>query len=600
MRLSSSICLLIFSCCTVLDLVTAQYFQLLGSPPPVHAHPPPPPPPAPLRRSAGGCPQVSARTPYECTGQSSNCWSPGVRDTDCPNHGLCCFDGCANVCQNSPPARTTPRPAPSNPCSPSPCGPGTTCSPSPNGNPICRCQAGLIPKPDTITGCGPECVRDPDCASGFVCDNQRCIEEPDPCDPSPCGPYTTCMVNNLGNPICRCEPGLVPKPDTITGCGPECVRDPDCSSGFVCDNQRCIEKPDPCDPTPCGPYTTCTVSNAGNPICRCEPGLVPKPDTITGCGPECVRDPDCNSGYVCDNQRCVEKPDPCDPSPCGPRTTCTVNSYGNPICRCEPGLVPKPDTITGCGPECVRDPDCQSGYICEEQRCIEKPDPCDPSPCGPGTMCMANKFGNPICRCLGKLVPKPDTITGCGPECTRDPDCESGYVCDDQVCVEAPDPCDPNPCGPGAECTPNGAGGFTCSCPPGSFGNARVKCTQGECEVDDDCSNVEACEEYYCVDPCQGDTCRKTDFCRVVNHSPICGFNKVELEPVERDLFVIGQSYENQGPSGRNRDNVVVGGARSGGSSSSSSSSGNNYAIGSRASSRQGSPRQLTVIGRAG
>ena len=52
------------------------------------------------------------------------------------------------------------------------------------------------------------------------------------------------------------------------------------------------------------------------------------------------------------------------------------------------------------------------------RRCIEKPDPCNPSPCGPGTMCMANKFGNPICRCLGKLVPKPDTITGCGPECT--------------------------------------------------------------------------------------------------------------------------------------------------------------------------------------
>ena len=116
---------------------------------------------------------------------------------------------------------------------------------------------------------------------------------------------------------------------------------------------------------------------------------------------------------------------------------------------CEPGLIPKPDTITGCGPECVVDPDCQTGYICQDQkyeyicilkiptvvlvslarfflpnnidlhfRCIEKPDPCNPSPCGPGTMCMANKFGNPICRCLGKLVPKPDTITGCGPECT--------------------------------------------------------------------------------------------------------------------------------------------------------------------------------------
>merc|ERR1719370_669620 len=81
------------------------------------------------------------------------------------------------------------------------------------------------------------------------------------------GPRTTCMVNSLGNPICRCEEGLVPKPDTITGCGPECIRDPDCEYGFVCENQRCIEKPDPCDPSPCSPPTTCMVNNLGNPIC---------------------------------------------------------------------------------------------------------------------------------------------------------------------------------------------------------------------------------------------------------------------------------------------------------------------------------------------
>ena len=37
-----------------------------------------------------------------------------------------------------------------------------------------------------------------------------------------------------------------------------------------------------------------------------------------GCKPECVIDPDCSQGYVCQNQRCVEKPDPCNPSPCGP------------------------------------------------------------------------------------------------------------------------------------------------------------------------------------------------------------------------------------------------------------------------------------------
>ena len=68
------------------------------------------------------------------------------------------------------------------------------------------------------------------------------------------------------------------------------------------------------------------------------------------------------------------------------------------VIRCEPGLIPKPDTITGCGPECVRDPDCRTGYVCQNQRCVEKPDPCNPSPCGPGAVCMVNSVGNPICR----------------------------------------------------------------------------------------------------------------------------------------------------------------------------------------------------------
>ena len=37
---------------------------------------------------------------------------------------------------------------------------------------------------------------------------------------------------------------------------------------------------------------------------RCEPGLIPNPDTITGCKPECVVDPDCASrDYICENQK---------------------------------------------------------------------------------------------------------------------------------------------------------------------------------------------------------------------------------------------------------------------------------------------------------
>jgi len=451
--------------------------------------------------------------------------------------------------------RTTRRPA--NPCVPTPCGPGAICTVNNVGNAICNCEPGLIPKPDTITGCGPECTRDPDCSSGYVCLNQRCVEEPDPCNPSPCGPGARCTApkqgNRYANPICRCEPGLIPKPDTITGCGPECIRDPDCSSGYVCDNQRCIEKPDPCNPSPCGPGARCMTNGGGNAICRCEPGLIPKPDTITGCGPECVIDPDCPGDYVCESQKCIPRPDPCVPSPCGPGARCTVGPSGNPICRCEPGLIPNPDTITGCKPECVRDPDCPGrDYICQNQKCVLKPDPCDPSPCGPGTRCMSNKLGNPICRCLQGLIPKPDTITGCGPECERDPDCQSGYICQNQKCVEAPDPCDPNPCGPGAICTPQGISGFTCKCPSGSFGDPKISCTQGECQRDEDCSDTEACEDYYCVNPCQTGTCQKDYFCKVIRHVPTCGRQFVPPKQEPRETFVIGESYK------PNKDSSVI------------------------------------------
>jgi len=522
-------------------------------------------------RTNQGCLNTAPLPRDQCAGKVSVCWSPGVRDTDCPGHGLCCFDGCVNLCQAAAPPLVVPVPirsplipvvplspvnilvrratrTPSNPCQPTPCGPNTICTVNNDGNAICNCVPGMIPKPDTITGCGPECVRDPDCPTAEVCLNQRCVPEPDPCNPSPCGPGAVCSAqkqgNRYSNPICRCEPGLIPNPDTITGCKPECRIDPDCVSGYVCDNQRCVEKPDPCDPSPCGPGAVCTVNPLGNAICRCQPGLIPNPDTITGCKPECVVDPDCPGDYICEQQKCIQRPDPCDPSPCGPGALCTVGPSGNPICRCEPGLIPNPDTITGCKPECRIDPDCGSrDYICENQKCVLKPDPCDPSPCGPGTMCMANKLGNPICRCLAGLIPKPDTITGCGPECVFDPDCSTGYICDNQKCVEKPDPCDPNPCGGGAIATTIGDS-CDCKCPSGSFGDPYQKCTQGECQRDEECTDQEACVDYYCINPCMDLTCQKEYFCRVIRHVPVCG-KEYTPEPIEpKSVFVIGQSYK--------------------------------------------------------
>ena len=51
----------------------------------------------------GECPAANPLSDAECGGAVSNCWSPGQPDTDCPDYGLCCFDGCANTCVDGAP-----------------------------------------------------------------------------------------------------------------------------------------------------------------------------------------------------------------------------------------------------------------------------------------------------------------------------------------------------------------------------------------------------------------------------------------------------------------------------------------------------------------
>jgi hypothetical protein len=56
------------------------------------------------QNNQGSCPVVSQVPPVEqCAGRLSNCWSVGQPDVDCLNDALCCFDGCANVCQGAGP-----------------------------------------------------------------------------------------------------------------------------------------------------------------------------------------------------------------------------------------------------------------------------------------------------------------------------------------------------------------------------------------------------------------------------------------------------------------------------------------------------------------
>lgn len=81
---------------------------------------------------------------------------------------------------------------PSNPCSPSPCGPNTECN-MVNGFHRCTCRPGYVGNPNTIRGCEPPV---------------------NPCVPSPCGQGALCDPNRKS--FCYCRPGLIGDP--YTGC----------------------------------------------------------------------------------------------------------------------------------------------------------------------------------------------------------------------------------------------------------------------------------------------------------------------------------------------------------------------------------------------
>lgn len=89
-----------------------------------------------------------------------------------------------------------------------------------------------------------------------------------PCEPSPCGPYSVCRVRNK-QAICSCQTGYFGTPPS---CRPECLVSSECSLDKACVNQKCQ---DPC-PGVCGLGARCQVNNH-NPICSCPPNYIGDP-----------------------------------------------------------------------------------------------------------------------------------------------------------------------------------------------------------------------------------------------------------------------------------------------------------------------------------
>ena len=89
-----------------------------------------------------------------------------------------------------------------------------------------------------------------------------------PCQPSPCGPFSQCQNHN-GSPSCTCMIEYFGSPPN---CRPECISNSDCSSKFACISHKCK---DPCTGV-CGLNSQCHVVSH-TPNCACLPGYIGDP-----------------------------------------------------------------------------------------------------------------------------------------------------------------------------------------------------------------------------------------------------------------------------------------------------------------------------------
>ncbi|PAA64635.1 hypothetical protein BOX15_Mlig028014g1 [Macrostomum lignano] len=331
------------------------------------------------------------------------------------------------------------------PCNPSPCLNGATCS-NVGGVASCTCPSGFT---------GSRCETDIDeckavdspCLNNATCENtigsfrckcslgftgERCETDVNECESetSVCLNHGTCK-NTFGGFNCSCPPGLT---------GHRCELDVDeCANGT----------------SACANGGTC-VNVFGNYTCQCDSGFT---------GPLCEEDIDectespCVNGGTCENRFgsfecicpsgfagrvCDKDEDECLRSPCSNGGSC-VNTIGNFSCLCSAGF---------------------TGSLCDEDI-----DECLMAPCFNESTCV-NSIGNFTCQC---------------------PPGFEGRLCDKDV-----DECSkfPPKCRNGGNCT-NTLGSFRCTCPTGLIG--------GHCEQDIDecklaappCRNNGSCQNSF-------------------------------------------------------------------------------------------------------
>jgi hypothetical protein len=276
----------------------------------------------------------------------------------------------------------------------------------------------------------------------------------------------------------------------------------------------------PCEPSPCGSNTYCTVYG-DRASCQCKEDYNGDPYSRYGCQPECITSADCPSYLSCMNNKCK---DPCTPQTCATEAQCRVTNHAV-RCECNPGTTGDPYRY------------------CEVERKYDPPrekDVCNPNPCGINALCR-RAGSSYVCECTNNYRGNAYGY-GCTPECSTNSECPASKSCINDRCV---DPCI-NLCGYNARChVANNVP--SCTCNDRSVGDPFIGCTAieerkdpcypnpcaingicrvvgdnfvchyPECVQNDDCPRTKACFNQRCGDPCVG-ACGVGAVCNVVNH----------------------------------------------------------------------------------
>lgn len=95
--------------------------------------------------------------------------------------------------------------------------------------------------------------------------------------------------------------------------------------------------------------------------------------------------------------------------------------------------------------------------------------PCEPTPCGPNSICEIKK-GHPVCSCSPNYIGSPPY---CRPECIMNHECPHNKACIQEKCQN---PCTKS-CGLNAKCDVVNHTPF-CTCISGYEGDAFISCTR--------------------------------------------------------------------------------------------------------------------------